>query len=105
MMKDDSKNGLIGALLIGVGCGVTAVGLAMVIPACTNWSLGVMDEAFRRGRENLSSGIETAASYAGQLGGAAQRRFGEASKTARDTTSKAAGVVERAARRVREQTS
>ena len=104
-MQENSKSGLVGAMLIGLGCGLTAVGLAMVIPACTNWTLEVMDEAFKRGRNNLSSGIETAASFAGHLSETAQRKFGEASKNARDTTSKAAGVVERAARRVREQTS
>jgi len=104
-MKDNSRNGLVGALLIGLGCGLTAVGIAMVIPACTNWTLEMIDETFKRGRNNLSSGVETAASFAGQLSGVAQRKFGEASKSARETTSKAAGVVERAARRVREQTS
>ena len=50
-MRDDSRSGLIGALLIGVGCGLTAVGIAMVIPACTNWTFGLMDEAVKRGRD------------------------------------------------------
>lgn len=104
-MQDNSKNGLIGALLIGVGCGLTAVGIAMVIPACTNWSLGLIDETVKRGRDTINSGVETAASLAGQLSGTAQRKFGEASKTARERTAKAAEVVEHAARRVRETAS
>jgi hypothetical protein len=104
-MTDDKRNGMIGALLIGVGCGLTAVGFAMVIPACTNWTLDVMDEAVRRGRDTLHSGVETAASMAGHLSGKAQRKFGEASKTARETTAKAAAAVESAARRVREHAS
>lgn len=104
-MRDNSRNSLIGAALIGVGCGLTAVGLAMVIPACTNWSVGLMSEAVKKGKESLSSGMETAASLAGQMHGTAHRKFGEASKTAREKTAKAAGAVENAARRVREQAS
>lgn len=104
-MRDNSRNGLMGALLIGVGCGLTAVGIAMVIPACTSWSLGLMDEVVKRGRDTLHSGVETAASFAGQLSGVAQRKFGEASKSAKESTAKAAGVVEQAARRVRETAS
>jgi hypothetical protein len=104
-MRDNSRNGLIGAALIGVGCGLAAVGFALVIPACTNWSLGLVDEVVKRGREGLSSGVETAASLAGQLTGVAHRKFGEASKTAKEKTAKAAGAVETAARRVRETAS
>ena len=104
-MKRDSRNGMIGAALIGVGCGLTAVGIAMVLPIWTQWSLGVVQEATKKWRETVSSGVETAATFAGQVSGMAQRKFGEASKTARDRTAKAAGAVETAARRVREYTS
>ena len=104
-MKDDSRNGLIGAALIGVGFGLAAVGMAMAVPACANWSLGLVDEAVKRGRETLHSGVETAASFAGQLHGTAHRKFGEASETAKQKTAKAAGAVENAARRVREHAS
>lgn len=104
-MRNDSRNGLIGAALIGVGCGLAAVGFALVIPACTSWSLSFMEQAVKKGRESLSSGVETAASLAGQLTGVAHRKFGEASKTARERTAKAAGAVETAARRVREHSS
>ncbi len=97
-----SGNGYVGAALIGLGLGMAAVGVAMVIPACTNWSLGMLDEAVRRGRNTINSGVETAASLAGNLSGAAQRKFTEASKVAKDSTVKAAGVVENAARQVRE---
>ena len=95
-------NGYLGAALIGVGVGITAVGIAMVIPAVTNWSLGMVDEAVRRGRNTINSGVETAASLAGNLSGAAQRKFADASKVAKDSTIKAAGAVENAARQVRE---
>ena len=104
-MDTSSKSGLIGAALIGLGCGLTIIGIAMVVPACTNWSLGFMDEAVRRGKEGLTSGVETAASLAGQVRGRAQTKFEEASKTAREKTAKAASAVENAARRVREQAS
>lgn len=104
-MESSTNKGLIGAGLIGLGCGLTAVGIAMVIPACTNWSLGLMDQAMKRGKEGLSSGVETAASLAGHIKGRAQKRFDEASETARATTAKAAGAVENAARHVREYAS
>ncbi|MGA8026182.1 MAG: hypothetical protein WB992_03495 [Bryobacteraceae bacterium] len=104
-MDNTSKSGLIGAALIGLGCGLTMVGVALVIPACTNWSLGFMEQAVRKGKEGISSGVETAASLAGQVTGMAQKKFDEASKTARHKAAKAAGVVEDAARRVREQAS
>ena len=104
-MKDNSRNGVIGAALIGVGCGLTAIGIAMVIPACANWSLDMFGQASKKWQEGVHSGVGTAASFAGHLSGMAQRKFGDASKTAREKTNKAAGVVETAARRVRERTS
>jgi GTP-dependent phosphoenolpyruvate carboxykinase len=104
-MKENSRNGLIGAALIGLGCGLTAVGMAMVIPACANWSLGLMGDAVKKGREGLNSSVGSAAALAGQVTGVAQRKFEEASKTARERAAKAAGVVENAARYVREHAS
>lgn len=104
-MKSSTNNGVIGAALIGLGCGLTAVGIALVIPACTNWSLGLMEQAMKKGKDGISSGVETAANLAGQISGIAQKKFEEASKTARDKTVKAAGAVETAARHVREYAS
>lgn len=104
-MKSKSDNGLIGAALIGVGCALTAVGIAMVIPACTNWSLSLLEQAVRKSREGISSGVESAASLAGQMSGLAQRKFEDASKVARERTAKAASAVESAARHVREYAS
>jgi len=100
-MDNNSKSGIIGAVLIGVGCGLAAAGLAMVIPAATSWSLNRAQEAFQKGRER----VEDAAAVFGEVAGRAQQRFGDAAKTARQTTSKAAGVVETAARHVREFTA
>jgi hypothetical protein len=104
-MKSSTNNGLIGAGLIGLGCGLAAVGMAMVIPACTNWSLDLMGQAVKKGKEGISSGVESAASLAGQMSGMAQRKFDEASKTARGKTAQAAEAVESAARHVREYAS
>ena len=99
------NNGLIGAGLIGLGCGITAVGVAMVIPACTNWSLALIDQAMKKGKEGISSSVENAANLAGQIHGIAYKKFDEASKTARGKTAKAAEAVENAARQVREYAS
>lgn len=96
-----SKSGWIGAVLIGVGCGLAAAGLTLVIPAAANWSVRRAEEAFQRGREH----VEGAAALFGEVAGRAQQRFGEAAKAAKQTTSKAAGAVETAARHVREFTS
>lgn len=96
-----STSGWLGAVLIGVGCGLTAAGLTLVIPAAANWSWRRAEEAFDKGRGHL----EDAASLFGEVAGRAQQRFGEAAKTARQTTSKAAGAVETAARHVREFTA
>ena len=100
-MKKPSNTAVTGAVLIGIGCGLTAAGLVLVIPACTNWSLGLMEQAFRRGRES----VESAAASLGEFAGKAHSRFDEAAKTARTGTSKAAGAVETVARHVREYTS
>ena len=75
--------------------------MALVVPACMNWSAGMMEQAVRRARD----GVGNAASSIGEFAGHAQARFGDAAKTAKATTSKAAGVVETAAKHVREYTS
>ena len=93
-----SKSGWTGAVLIGLGCGLTAAGLVLVIPAAANWSLRRAGEAFEKGREQ----VEEAAALFGDVAGRAQHRFGEAAKAAKKKTSKAAGAVETAARHVRE---
>ncbi|MBV8550749.1 MAG: hypothetical protein JOY54_05570 [Acidobacteriaceae bacterium] len=100
-MQRSSNHGVLGAVLIGLGCGLTAAGLVLVIPACAKWSLGMMEEAIRRGRES----VEEAAATFGQFAGRTQHRFEEAAKTARSATYKAAGAVESAAHKVREYTS
>ena len=99
--RSSSRAGVWGAVLIGVGCGMTVAGLVLVIPVCTSWSLGVLGDAFQKSRES----VENAASSLGQVAGRAQHHFQTAAKTARTTTSKAAGAVEHAARQVREYTS
>ncbi len=100
-METKSNNGMTGAVLIGVGVGLTAAGLVLVIPACMNWSAGLVEQAMRKSRESVGS----AAASLGELAGHAQTRFGEAAKTAKASTAKAAGTVESAARHIREFTS
>jgi hypothetical protein len=100
-MKQIKNSGLVGAALIGVGCGLTAIGIALVIPACASWSLGFAEQALKKGKEGVSSAAETL----GDIAGKAQHHFGEAAKTAKTQTAKAAGVVESAARSVREYAS
>lgn len=101
-MMRNPGSGVWGAVLIGAGVGLAVVGVSMLVPACTNWAMDAMDEAVRRGRDTISSGVESAASLAGNISGVAQRKFTEASKTARGHAAKAAGAVEHAARQVRQ---
>jgi hypothetical protein len=100
-MEKCSTSGWVGAILIGLGCGLAAAGLVLVIPPAANWTFRRAGEAFEKGREQ----VENAAALFGEVAGRAQHRFGEAAKAAKHKTSKAAGAVETAARHVREFTA
>jgi hypothetical protein len=100
-MSNSSNKGLIGAGLIGLGCGLAAIGVALVIPACASWSLDFVERAVRKGRE----GVGSAADVLGEVAGRASQHFETAAKSARATTVKAASAVESAARQVREYAS
>ncbi|MBV9760334.1 MAG: hypothetical protein JO340_07220 [Acidobacteriaceae bacterium] len=99
-MARNSRSGVLGAVLIGVGCGLATAGAMLLVPVITDWWLCSADWAIKRGRKH----VENAASALGDVAGRAQQRFGDAAKTARGATSKAAGAVETAARYVREYT-
>jgi len=97
-MKKHSNQGVLGAVFIGLGCSLAAIGIAMVIPAAADWSLSFADRAMRRGREAVGSAADTLAEFAGS----ASQHFDTASKAAKAGTVKAASAVEHAARQVRE---
>ncbi len=100
-MRQNSNAGIIGASLIGLGCGLTAIGIALVIPACASWSAGFLDQAVKRGRESAGA----AAEVFGEVAGKAHHHFNEAHKVTKATAAKAAGVVEDFAHQVREYAS
>jgi len=100
-MKQRSNQGVLGALFIGLGFGLAAVGVALVVPACADWSLSIADRALRRGREAIGSAADTFA----EVAGSASQHFDTAAKVAKVGTAKAAGAVENAARQVREYAS
>lgn len=104
-MERISNSGLVGAGLIGLGLGIAAVGVALIVPAFTDWSMNALERAVQKGRENLAASTEAAANFAGQIASRAQQTFSEAARTAKQTTAKAAGAVEGAARSIREYTS
>jgi hypothetical protein len=99
-MAREARSGVLGVVLIGVGCGLATAGVMLLVPVITDWWMCGAERAIKRGRKH----VESAASALGDVAGRAQQRFGEAAKTARGATSKAAGVVETAARHVREYT-
>jgi hypothetical protein len=100
-MKTRSNQGLLGALFIGVGCGLAAVGVALVVPAMADWSLSTADRALRRSREAFTGAAEALA----EVAGTASHHFDTAAKAAKVGTAKAASAVETAARQVREYAS
>jgi hypothetical protein len=100
-MKQKSDHGLLGAFCIGVGFGLAAIGVALVIPSCANWSLGFADKAIKRGKEAIGGTADTLA----EVAGSASHHFNTAAKAAKATTVKAASAVETAARQVREYAS
>ncbi len=104
-MKRNSNKGVIGAVLIGIGCTLTAAGLALVIPACASWSAEWLDQVFRRGRDRVGDAASTIGDLAGRAQQQLQHHAGEAAKKARGATAVAAGALESAARHVREQVS
>jgi len=63
-MKKHSNQGLLGAVFIGLGCSLAAIGVALVVPACADWSLSFADRAVRRGREAVGSAADTLAEFA-----------------------------------------
>jgi hypothetical protein len=85
-MDNNSKASLIGFGLIGVGCGLTAIGVALVIPACVSLSRGWLETAFRKGKEGVISSVESAAATMGEFAGKAQSKFDEAARAARKHT-------------------
>ena len=85
-MDSNSKASLIGFGLIGVGCGLAVIGAAVVIPACASLSRGWLESAFRKGKEGVICGVQSAAATVGEFAGKAQHKFEEAARAARKET-------------------
>jgi len=101
-MEKHSRNGVLGLVLVGLGAGVAAAGVALVVPVCTSWSRSKLRDVYQRGKEGMASGFETAAGALGEMASRAQQPLGEAAKAAKQTTAIAAGAIESAAHYVRE---
>lgn len=101
-MDKQSKNGVLGLVLVGLGTGLTAAGLALVVPVCTTWSRSKLREVYAKGKEGMISGLGTASDALGDIATKAQHPLGEAAKAARQTTAIAAGAIESAAHYIKE---
>ena len=101
-MDKQSRNGIFGLVLIGLGVGFAAAGLTLVVPVCAAWSRSKLSEAYRKGREGVISGFETATGALGEVASKAQQPLGEAAKAVKQTTAIAAGAIESAAHYVKE---
>jgi hypothetical protein len=97
-MDKQTKNGVAGLILIGLGAGLAAAGVAILVPVCASWSKNRLQRAYEHGRKRVVSGFETAADALNK----AQQPLGEAAKAARQTTAIAAGAIESAAHYVKE---
>ena len=82
-MDPKTKASLVGLGLIGVGCGLAVIGLAVVVPAGAAWSREWLEAAFRKGKESVMSGVQSAAATVGEVAGRAQQTFDEAARAAR----------------------
>jgi hypothetical protein len=100
-----SKSGIIGLALIGVGSVIAVAGFTLVAPVCISWSREKLQEAYRKSKEGMISGFETAAETLGDVASNAQTPLGGAAKAARQATAIAAGAVESAAHYIREHVS
>lgn len=101
-MDKQSRNGVFGLALIGFGAGLTAAGLALVVPVCATWSRSKVREAYRKGKDRMMSGFETATDALGEMANKAQQPLGDAAKAAKQTAAIAAGAVESAAHYIKE---
>ena len=101
-MDKQTRTGIFGLVLIGVGAGLAAAGLALIVPVCASWSRIKIREVYARGKEGLISGIETATDALGEVASKAQQPLGEAAKAAKQTTAIAAGAIESAAHYIKE---
>jgi hypothetical protein len=101
-MDKSTKNGVLGVILLGVGVGLAVAGVTLAVPVCVAWSSSKLGEAYRKGKEGVLSGIESAADTLGEVASRAQQPLSEAAKMARQTTAIAAGAVESAAHYVKE---
>ncbi len=101
-MEKQSQNGLTGLILIGLGAGLTAAGVALVVPLCATWSRSKLRGAYEKGKESVVSGFGTAADALGEMASKAQSPLGDAAKAAKQTTAIAAGAIESAAHYIKE---
>jgi hypothetical protein len=101
-MEKKLNNGVVGVVLVGVGAGLAAAGLALLTPVCVAWSRKQVMNALERGKEGVRSGFESAAEKLSDVANRAQHPLGEAAKAAKQGTAIAAGAIETAAHYVRE---
>ena len=85
-MRNSSKAILVGLGLVGAGCGLAALGVAIAVPACGAWSYEQLGAAVRKGKEGVMCGVQSAAATVGEITGRAQQKFDDAARAARSRT-------------------
>jgi hypothetical protein len=97
-----SRNGVLGLAFIGIGAALITAGIGFVVPVCATWSRSKVREAYRKGKEGMISGFETASDALGDMANKAHQPLGEAAKAAKQTAAIAAGAIESAAHYIKE---
>jgi hypothetical protein len=85
-MDTKAKTALIGLGLVGVGCALALIGVAVAVPAGAVWAREWLQSAFHKGKEGVMSGVQSAAATVGEVAGKAQQKFDEAARAAREQT-------------------
>ena len=101
-MEKQSRNGVYGLVLLGLGAGIAAAGVALMVPVCTSWSRAKALHVYNKGKDGVLSGIGSAADRLSDMASRAQQPLGEAAKAVKQTTAIAAGAIETAAHYIKE---
>jgi hypothetical protein len=101
-MDRDARNGVLGLALVGLGAGLAAAGMTLLIPVLTSWGRARVADIYSKGRESAIRSLEKAAETLGHITAKAQQPLSDAARAAKHTTAVAAGAIESAAHYIRE---
>ena len=75
-MESKQKMAIAGSGLIAAGIGLSIMGVALILPAVFEWTLGLVE----KGTDRLSHKVHRASKTVGNVAGTLHRSFNEAAK-------------------------